>query len=323
MLVAVTVGVYNEEKHLRPLLDALVQQTRPPDEIILVDDGSTDNTGAIIRGFAQDRPLVRYFRQENAGPAAARNRAWRNSRGDICVFTDGDCLPEPNWLEEILKPFADGNIGAVAGTYKTLNTDSTLARCIGLEIAWRYREVQGEIDVHGTYNLAVRKKILEEVGGFNEEYREPSAEDWDLTYKISKNHPIIYWPAAVVGHHHPEGFWRYLKNQVRRAYDRVKLYQDHRDKRQGDTYTPGIIKYQILAAGALAPSLILFLPLFPSSFLVPLALVAFLLYTSLLPFPYLFRRDPRAALLSIPVRFCRNFAWLLGLAQGILRFGIG
>ena len=72
MLVAVTVGVYNEEKHLRPLLDALVQQTRPPDEIILVDDGSTDNTGAIIRGFAQDRPLVRDLRQENAGPAAVR-----------------------------------------------------------------------------------------------------------------------------------------------------------------------------------------------------------------------------------------------------------
>src|ERR1700754_2141020 len=97
--IAVTVAVYNEQALIEPLLAALLAQTRVPDEIIVVDDGSTDTTADKIQRYAAREPRIRYLHQLNAGPASARNRAWRAAHSDICLFTDGDCVPERDWIE--------------------------------------------------------------------------------------------------------------------------------------------------------------------------------------------------------------------------------
>ena len=131
MRVAVLSTIYNEERNIRRLLDSLFCQTRAPDEIILVDDGSTDNTAEVVSAFKNRRPPIRYIQQKNQGPARARNVAWKNSNANICIFTDGDCEPEPDWIETLLKPFDDPNVGASAGTYKTLNPQHLLAEFIG------------------------------------------------------------------------------------------------------------------------------------------------------------------------------------------------
>jgi glycosyltransferase involved in cell wall biosynthesis len=322
MRVAVTVGVYNEERRVGGLLDALLHQTRPPDEVVIVDDGSTDRTRALAEEGARKDARFRILGQENRGPAAARNRAWRSASADVCVFTDGDCVPEPNWIEELLKPLLDPTVGAAGGTYKTINTGSLLARFIGWEIAWRYRNVTGQIQVHGTYNLAVRRSVLEQVGGLDESYPKASGEDWDMTYKISKAHRIIYVPTAIAGHYHPERFWWYMRNQARRAYDRIKVYRNHPERRAGDNYTPAFTKYQIAASGALVPSLVLLYPFFPASRLLPAGLALFLLWTALLPFPYIFGKDKAAAFFSIPVQLARSFAWFAGCVRGVIEFGM-
>lgn len=321
MGVAVICPLYNEEKNISQLIGSLLRQTRRPDEIILVDDGSQDKTAEIIQGYTRQHSFIKYIHQPNKGPAAARNRAWRSTEAEICVFTDGDCVPEPGWIETLLGAFAGSDAGAVAGTYKTLNPESILARFIGLEIAWRYRHVKGNVDVHGSYNLAVKRKVLEAVGGFNETYPFPSGEDWDLSYKISRRYKILYIPEAVVGHFHPENFLWYMRNQKRRAYDRMRVYTEHPDKRGSDTYTGKLVKYQVLIAGASVPSLIFMIPLFPFSFLIPLGLCFFLFAAAWIPFPYFLRRDTAAAFYSLPVQFCRNFAWFAGALEGIFKFG--
>lgn len=320
MKTSVIVAVYNEEKNISELVVSLISQSVLPHEVIIVDDGSTDNTPDMVKSV--NSPLIKYIRIQNSGPAAARNVGWRVSESDICIFTDGDCLPEREWIETLLTPFNNKDVGAAGGTYKTLNIDSTLARFIGFEIAWKYKAVEGEVDAHGSYNLAVRKKVLEEIGGFNEEYRKPSGEDWDLTYKISRICKIIYVPDAVVGHFHPESLWSYLKNQTQRSFDRIKLYKDHPDKKGGDTYTGNIIKYQILLSGAFIPSLAFIYPLFSYSFILPLSIFLFLMGTTLIPFSYIAKGDPQAALYGIPVQLLRNFAWAVGLIKGVLKFGI-
>ncbi|MBF0317114.1 MAG: glycosyltransferase [Nitrospirae bacterium] len=318
MKVAITIGVYNEEENIARLIDSLLNQTKKPDEIIIVDDGSVDRTGEIINSYAGRYSIVRYIYQENAGPATARNRAWKSTEADICVFTDGDCVAATNWLEELLKPFSDETVAATGGTYETLNASSVLAAFIGLEIAWKYVHVRGDIDVHGAYNLAVRRHVLEKTGGFDEKYKKPSGEDWDLTYRISDMSRIVYVSSAVVGHYHPEDFLDYMKNQVMRAYDRVELYRDHSEKKKGDTYTGKIIKYQILASGAFLPSLVFIYPFFAYSAVIPLLPFSFMLFTAFVPFGYYIRRDVRVALFSIPVHVCRNFAWLIGIIKGFM-----
>jgi hypothetical protein len=112
-----------------------------------------------------------------------------------------------------------------------------------------------------------------------------------------------------------------MRNQARRAYDRIKVYRDHPERRERDNYTPAVTKYQIAASGALMPSLIFLYPFFPGNCLLPVGLALFLLWTALLPFPFIFGKDKPAAVLSIPVQLARNFAWFAGCIHGVVTFG--
>ncbi|MBF0441479.1 MAG: glycosyltransferase [Oligoflexales bacterium] len=316
MKISVVVPIYNEEKLLGALVRSLLGQSLKADEIILVDDGSTDNSKALLHELSGQHDTLKYIFQDNSGPAAARNKGWRKATGDIIIFTDGDCLPERNWIENLVKHFSDEKVGGVGGTYRTLNDGKILARFIGCEISYKYRGISGVIDVHGSYNLAIRRKILEEVGGYNEVYKKPSGEDWDLTYRISKSHKLVFDRSAVVGHYHPEKFWPYMKNQARRGFDRVRIYLEHPGKMGSDSYTGSLVKYQVLFSGALIPSLFL-APFVNYGYLLPLGILGFLIITSLIMFPYLFRSDKFLAFYSIPVQVARNFAWFWGMMHGI------
>ncbi len=319
MKVAVVSAVYNEEKRIGQMLESLLAQTRLPDEIVIVDDGSTDHTAWLIECCSKHFPLVRLIRHSNQGPAVSRNLGWRTASADIVVFTDGDCIPDHNWIEKLLPGFSSQEVAAVGGTYRTLNRDSRLARFVGYEIDWRYRYVRGAIDAHGSYNLAVRRAVLEEMNGFDESYKAPSGEDWDLTYRISRKYKILFEREAIVAHAHPESFWPYMKNQVRRGFDRIKLYNEHPEKRGGDIYTGGLAKYQVLVAGLLPAFLVFsFWPFFRG--LAVLAAV-FLFVSCLNSFLYIFQRDPGVAFYGLGVQFCRCFAWAWGAVKGVLRFG--
>lgn len=320
MSLAVVSAVYNEQKHIARLMDSLLGQTREPDEIVFVDDGSTDQTAQVIEDYSKKYPLIRLIRNTNQGPAASRNLAWKNAVSDLIVLTDGDCVPNRDWLENLEKRFQSDEVAAVGGAYRTLNDDKILARFVGWEFSWRYRNVQGEIDAHGAYNLAIRRRVLEEMNGFNEHYKAPSGEDWDLTYRISRKYKMLFAPDAVVAHAHPESFGWYMKNQVRRGFDRIKLYNDHPEKRSGDVYTSRVVKYQVLAAG-LSPLTLLFSGI--SGFRwISLGLLMFLLFSCFYSFPYIFKRDPAAAVYGILVQFCRCFAWAVGAVKGVLRYGV-
>lgn len=323
MKIAVAIAAYNEEKDIEKVLQAVLAQTYSPSQIVIVNDGSKDKTDTIIKRIAKKYPQIKYIYQENAGPAAARNKAWKNTPTscDIVAITDGNCIPEPNWIEELIKPFNNSKVGAAGGTYKTLNPENLIARFFGMEVAWRYSKIHGEIDAHGTYNLAIRRNVLEEIGGFDEKYRKPSGEDWDLTYKISRKYKIIYVPTAIVGTEHPDNLFKYLKTQVRRAYDRIMLYNEHPERGGKDNYTGRFVKYQVWLPGLLIVSLVFLYPFFKFSFLIPTAIFALLVLTTLPPFPYFIQRDFAVAMVSIPIQILRAFAWFWGMIKGIFKFG--
>lgn len=319
--IAVTAAIYNEEKNIDRFIKALLNQTKMPDEIVIVNDGSTDNTLKRLEFYESQNSILKVLSIKNSGPARARNIAWKHSSSDLCLFTDGDCVPEKNWIEKIVSPFeSNPDIGAVGGTYKTLNETSMLATFIGEEIAWKYKDVKGEIDVHGSYNLAVRRDILEEVGGFNDLYLKPSGEDWDLTYKISENHKIIFKPDAIVGHYHPEFLFDYLLNQLNRSSDRIKIYNDHPDKRTGDTYTPTFIMYQIIGSALVV--ICLLLAFIKADFKKMAKIVSALLLISYsITSPYFAQKGIQFAFYSIFIQFIRTFFWGFGILKGIIKYG--
>ena len=180
--VSVIVPAYNASATIGQTLEALSRQNCfQPFEVIVVDDGSSDNTADIVCSFAS----VRYVRQENAGPASARNHGAKLAQGEYLAFTDSDCIPHEDWISKLMEGFGQQQVGVVAGSYGIANPEIWLARCIYKEILWRHNTLMPDFpNSFGSYNFCVKKNVFDAVGGFNTAYRHASGEDNDLSYKI-------------------------------------------------------------------------------------------------------------------------------------------
>jgi glycosyltransferase involved in cell wall biosynthesis len=243
--LSVVIPAYNAARTLQQCLAALAGQTRPPLEIIVVDDGSTDDTASI----AEAAPGVVCIRQKNAGPATARNRGAVEAAGRWVVFTDADCVPEPDWLERLFAPVPPAGTAGVGGSYTIANPGALLARVIQAEIAARHARMAGPVDFLGSFNVAYRRELFMAIGGFDERFRQASGEDNDLAYRIHLQGGALHFvPEACVAHYHPERLMPYLRTQLRHGYWRVLLYRLHPGRTAtGDTYAG--------AADLLAPPL--------------------------------------------------------------------
>lgn len=295
---SVIVPAYNAEKTIARCLRALGSQTLDPSvyEVIVVDDGSRDGTADIIKSFP-----VRYLHQTNKGPAAARNHGSREARGSIILFTDSDCVPAPDWIAEMVRPFADPEVAAVKGAYRT-NQRSLTARFAQIEFEERFELLKRapSIDMVDTYSAAYRGPVFHGVGGFDESFPVANNEDTELSYKLSTmGKKMAFNPAAIVYHlNHPDSLRRYARLKFWRGYWRMVVYRKYPDKMMKDSYTPQTLKLQILFLFLLLGLLPAML-LWPASLLYPLAAALFLYGISVSPFVVLaIRRDPLVGALS-------------------------
>lgn len=233
MRVSVVIPMYNAAATIAACLDACRRQTLEPFEIIVADDGSNDGSGSIVAGQTD----IVHVRQENGGPAAARNLGARNASGDIVAFTDADCVPQPDWLEALVAKFEAGVVG-VGGTYGIANPESLLARLVHAEIQARHARFGEEVDFLGSFNVAYRREDFVAAGGFDEAFTAASGEDNDLAYRLQdRGGRLRFTPEAVVAHHHPFRLCPYLRTQARHGYWRALLYRKHPGRaRTGDRY---------------------------------------------------------------------------------------
>lgn len=319
--VSVVVPAYNAETNIGSCLDALIHQTYPRDlyEIIVIDDGSRDATAETVKEYS-----VRYFCQENKGPAAARNHGAQQADGEILLFTDADCIPDTNWIEEMLKPFQNARIAAVKGAYRNEN-QRLLARFAQIEFEERYALLSQEesIDMIDTYSAGYRKEIFDAMGGFDSSFPCANNEDTELSYRLAaRHHLMVFNPNAIVRHlGHPDTVARYFRLKFGRGYWRMVVYKQFPEKMIRDTYTPQSLKLQIITLFLVA----IFLPvpfLFGTWGLIfPLgAALAFIFFS--VPFMrFAWGKDTVVGLCSPFLIAMRAASLGLGAAWGILHHG--
>lgn len=207
--VSVVVPVYNGGSTIRATVECLLGQTLPPHEIIAVDDGSTDDTSEILQSFGGRITLLS---QSNGGPASARNVGVLASTGDLIAFTDGDCLPDKDWLVELVKGFYAPEIAGAGGTVR-----GAAAGLVG-----EYIDMIGGLNPEFasggvvtrlvTANACFRRDALLDVNMFEERFRKPGGEDTELSIRLRRaGYELSYAARAVVLHHHRQTVRDFLK----------------------------------------------------------------------------------------------------------------
>jgi len=208
LTISLVVPVYNAMRTLPHCLAALAQLSPTADEVLLVDNGSSDGSLGYLQGFARGRGMVKVLEERRRGAAAARNAGIRVARGEVVAFTDADCAPDPAWLRHLAEPFADPTVGAVAGRVVAAPATSTrelFSALYTLQLPDRPTRCTRWTPWEGGYptaNLAVRRAVLEELGGFDELVG-IYGEDYDLCARLyARGAEIMYTPDAWVAHHH-------------------------------------------------------------------------------------------------------------------------
>jgi glycosyltransferase involved in cell wall biosynthesis len=249
-MISVIIPVYNGGQTLPACLEALCRQTHAPGEIIVVDDGSTDDTVALA-----EQSGVIVLSQAHAGPGAARNRGARAAQGDILLFTDADCAPAPDWVERMLAPFADPSVAGAKGEYRTRQRE-LVARFVQQEYQDRYDRMSGrsQIDFVDTYSAAYRGHIFRAAGGFDTSFPTASVEDQEFSFRLAaQGHRLVYVPGAIVTHQHDRSLGEYARRKYWIGFWKALVTGRYTDKLVHDSHTPQILKLQmgLAALGAL------------------------------------------------------------------------
>jgi glycosyltransferase involved in cell wall biosynthesis len=201
--ISVVVPVYNGAQSIADCIESLLKQDYPDFEVIIVNNNSTDNTVSIVETY----PVRLVFCAER-GPAPARNAGIEASTADIIAFTDADCIAESNWLSELVKPYANPEIGGSGGAIQAYQHDHlTMVEAFSVEHSPLVNFMSGDHEFLPhlyTANASYRRSILTQTGGFNPHL--VTAEDVDLAWRaqLETGTKVEFAPNAVIYHHHRE-----------------------------------------------------------------------------------------------------------------------
>jgi cellulose synthase/poly-beta-1,6-N-acetylglucosamine synthase-like glycosyltransferase len=314
MDISVIVPAHNAGQTISECLSSLLAQGEPREqyEVIVVDDGSTDDTRQVVQRYA-----VTLLDQPHEGPAAARNRAVAASEGEIVLFTDADCVADGTWIEEMVRPFQEPEIIGVKGAYRT-RQQGIIPRFVQCEYEERYDRMARlrQIDFIDTYSAGYRRQIFLAEGGFDTAYPNASVEDQELSFRLAeRGYKMVFNPRALVYHQHPDTLGAYLGRKFNIGYWKVRVLRRHPQKAMRDSHTPQILKVQMALALVLLPFLALALALSSLAWLAILTVLVFLL--SVAPFTITaLRKDLMVGLLSPFFLFVRALALGAGMIKG-------
>jgi len=200
--VSVVIPAYNQDRFLGTAIRSVLEQTLPPDEVIVVDDGSTDGTGDVLAAFGDSVVVVG---QVNSGVSAARNAGVARASGSLIAFLDADDVWVPAKLERQVDRFRrDPDLGLVHTGVQHIDEGGAVtgANVDGLD-GWVSREMlllRRPVVLEAGSTAVVPRRVFEALGGFDT--RLSTAADWDLSYRISRRHRVGFVPDVLVSYRH-------------------------------------------------------------------------------------------------------------------------
>jgi cellulose synthase/poly-beta-1,6-N-acetylglucosamine synthase-like glycosyltransferase len=230
--VSVLIAAYNEAPVIEATIRAALASDWPGLEVVVVDDGSTDTTAAVVAAAFAGEPRVRLLRQANLGKAAALNAAIAVARHEFLVAFDADTAVEPDAIALLARHFNDPTVAAVAGNVKVGNRVNTLTIWQSIEYITSqnldrraYSQLNAVLVVPGAIG-AWRKSAVQAVGGY---VSDTLAEDMDLTWRLRRAGWRITADAEPVGWTEaPEAFGPFLRQRFRWTYGSLQVLWKHR-----------------------------------------------------------------------------------------------
>jgi GT2 family glycosyltransferase len=231
--VSVIVCAYNAAATIDDCLDALEKLEYPTVELIVVDDGSTDDTAARARAH----PSVRLIEIDNGGLSAARNVGLRAASGEIVAYVDSDVRVDESWLTYLVQPFLTSDAVAVGGPNRVPRDDPWFAHCVARSPGGPSHVLIDDrlADHVPGCNLAIRRTALLSIGGFDPIFLR-AGDDVDVCWRLqSMGGRIAFSAAALVWHHHRTNVAAYWRQQVGYGEGEAWLRLRHRHRFSGST----------------------------------------------------------------------------------------
>lgn len=307
--ITAIVPVYNYP-NIRKCLLSITRQDREDYEVLVVDDGSTDSTPAVLAEF----PSVKVLRKEQGGAASARNAGAHAAQGEFLVFLDADCVVSPDYLSRMIAPIeADPAIGMTHAIYGIENHESLVARLIYEKCDFIFRDLV-DMDFAWSFGLGIRKEVFHRIGMFDRRFPGAGSEDIDFAYRVcDAGLKIRLVREAVVRHHFHDTLPKHLRRH--RAQARLRMMLLTKVKRYTDQQAQPSQYLNLLTHGAFWASL----PLAPWLPLLPLLLLLACMSFHYPLASWAVRKTGQAQYwLFLPFEFITISAWVVGCGEGLV-----
>ncbi len=245
----IIVPTFNRADEINELCVSLNNQTLEKDkfDVIIVDDGSTDNTEEIVSNFINKTKLrINFIKQDHKGPGEARNLGMKNTKGEYVIFIDSDCIADKDWLNAYDRAIDKIKPAGFGGPDKVLSSFSAVQKAIDYSMTSFI--TTGGIRGHSkkklskyyprSFNMGVRKDIIEKIGGMG---KLRHGQDIEFSHRIIKTgEPVIKVADAVVYHKRRISIKKFFRQVYNWGVARINLYKIDKDMLEPVHFFPAL-----------------------------------------------------------------------------------